>query len=860
MKKVLAILIVFVLAGFSMVSGGFSNSTNSTQQNDSFGYDAWLSMLHDSSGSGFSNTRLEAPLEESRQSPFELGASSTAFFSGGTAIHDGIMYVQFASNPRGGSSEVIAIDIEYGEELWRTEVQGRLTLNMCPVVVPELDMVYVSATNGYGKVTDNPKTFITGLSLEEGMVEWETQIAGAVFSAIQYHDEGVFARGMFSKDPPAGVEYTVMSDFSTLTKVNAIDGNIEWTHDLNGGWYPNWDYSFSVKDGKVFASIGNFGQDTAAGMIYFLSPVTAYCIDADTGMELWKRQQDEEFKLTAGMTVDNDYAYFAAVSISETSGATTHVFALEIETGYVEWECKISSISFWSSPVHNSEFVFIATRDGNIHAIDKTNGRRSWNKKIADEIRGTAYAVTEDYLVGAGYAVSNNSITGARVQMIELASRGKTLWRESFDRDMISQVAIYGKGVFFAGEGTGSIYYFESPLPELEVKPERILLGEIERNTLNETTLIIQNKGKPGLEGQAIVSHPEWLSVLPEKIDDQTKELIVTVNTKDLDLRDYRGTVSIQSNGGNKDIPVNFVVVDTTPPTVEIEMDEFVVIEDDYYTNNPNFVLKGTTEATAMLLVQDKEAEIDADGYFEVALDLEEGKNEIVIDATDDVGNQEVSTFVLYLDSKAPVLNITTPNYKLSVDPNDYIMGTVDDLKAEVTINGEAVQLAPNGSFAKMVFLARGVNEFVIQAKDRIGNITEVKHYMVFPEKKLIVLFIGRTNAEINGIPVTLDVPPRIMNGRTMVPLRFVGEAMGAEIEWEGTEQKITFTLFGKQIILRVGASTAMVNGEPVMLDASPTIIGGRTLVPVRFVSENLGAKVDWDGGQQRITITFPAS
>jgi len=179
---------------------------------------------------------------------------------------------------------------------------------------------------------------------------------------------------------------------------------------------------------------------------------------------------------------------------------------------------------------------------------------------------------------------------------------------------------------------------------------------------------------------------------------------------------------------------------------------------------------------------------------------------------------------------------------------------------AYVTVNGEELQLAPNGSFAKMVFLARGVNEFTIQAKDRVGNVTELKHYLVFPEKKLIILFIGRKTAEINGIPVTLDVPPRIMSGRTMVPFRFIGEAMGAEVAWEASEQKITLTLFGKQIVLRIGSTTAMVNGNPVVLDAPPTIIGGRTLVPIRFVSESLGAKVDWEGTQQRITITFPAS
>jgi hypothetical protein len=91
-------------------------------------------------------------------------------------------------------------------------------------------------------------------------------------------------------------------------------------------------------------------------------------------------------------------------------------------------------------------------------------------------------------------------------------------------------------------------------------------------------------------------------------------------------------------------------------------------------------LLKGQTEATAIVVVQGKDVELDADGIFETP-SLKEGKNEILIEATDEVGNEGQSTFVLYLDSKAPVVTITTPNYKLSVDPNDYLMGTVDDLK-----------------------------------------------------------------------------------------------------------------------------------------------------------------------------------
>jgi len=97
-----------------------------------------------------------------------------------------------------------------------------------------------------------------------------------------------------------------------------------------------------------------------------------------------------------------------------------------------------------------------------------------------------------------------------------------------------------------------------------------------------------------------------------------------------------------------------------------------------------------------------------------------------------------------------------------------------------------------------------------------------------------------------------------ILKGSTMVPLRSLGDFLGAKVDYEPKEQKITFTLFGKVIELIIGRKTAKVNGEPVQLSVPPTIISGRTLVPLRFVSENLGAKVDYEAKSRTITISYP--
>lgn len=94
-----------------------------------------------------------------------------------------------------------------------------------------------------------------------------------------------------------------------------------------------------------------------------------------------------------------------------------------------------------------------------------------------------------------------------------------------------------------------------------------------------------------------------------------------------------------------------------------------------------------------------------------------------------------------------------------------------------------------------------------------------------------------------------------IENGRTLVPLRFVGENLGADIQWEGAERRVTYTKGSKVVVLWVGRREALVNGETVVLDVPPVIVNERTVVPLRFVANALEAKVDWDGVKYEITI-----
>jgi hypothetical protein len=108
----------------------------------------------------------------------------------------------------------------------------------------------------------------------------------------------------------------------------------------------------------------------------------------------------------------------------------------------------------------------------------------------------------------------------------------------------------------------------------------------------------------------------------------------------------------------------------------------------------------------------------------------------------------------------------------------------------------------------------------------------------------------------LNGKTLTFDIPPEIDNGRTFVPLRTIFEALGAQINWDDNTKTVTATKDSLVIVLKIGESNAHVNNEIVSLDAPAKIVSGRTLVPLRFVSEAMGSTVDWDGITKTVTIS----
>jgi basic membrane protein A len=123
-----------------------------------------------------------------------------------------------------------------------------------------------------------------------------------------------------------------------------------------------------------------------------------------------------------------------------------------------------------------------------------------------------------------------------------------------------------------------------------------------------------------------------------------------------------------------------------------------------------------------------------------------------------------------------------------------------------------------------------------------------------------LVLTVGKINYTLNGKSVKGDQAPEIKDSRTFVPIRLVSEAFGADVNYDAATKKVEVLLGATSFVFTVGQKAAKINGDAVLMDAAAYVTkAGRTLIPIRFVSEKSGLNVAWNGTARTVTVTTKA-
>ena len=107
-----------------------------------------------------------------------------------------------------------------------------------------------------------------------------------------------------------------------------------------------------------------------------------------------------------------------------------------------------------------------------------------------------------------------------------------------------------------------------------------------------------------------------------------------------------------------------------------------------------------------------------------------------------------------------------------------------------------------------------------------------------------------------------MDTTPVISGGRTLLPIKYAAAPLGATVDWNASEQKVTVKTVTKTIELWIGKNTAKINGVATLIDPGNTAVQplivppGRTMLPLRFVTENLGCDLEWNPSTKEVKIT----
>lgn len=261
-------------------------------------------------------------------------------------------------------------------------------------------------------------------------------------------------------------------------------------------------------------------------------------------------------------------------------------------------------------------------------------------------------------------------------------------------------------------------------------------------------------------------------------------------------------------------------------------------------------------------------ATASVEGDANLPITVPDGTHQLVLSAVDAAGNVTSRQIQLVVDTTGPIVSFSSIPSSATASPVTLSGRITDALSgaASLVINGSAVQWSADGSFNYVVALTKGANRIDVEAADKLGNKSSDTVAITYAPTLTIVLKIGSPFMTVGGQKVAIDasgkVAPSIQNGRTLLPIRALIEALGGTVGWDSATRKATIELKGTTLQLWIGKSTATVNGRSTPIDAKdkkvmPVIVQGRTLLPLRFVAENLGLDLVWDGAQQIVTLTF---
>jgi hypothetical protein len=281
-----------------------------------------------------------------------------------------------------------------------------------------------------------------------------------------------------------------------------------------------------------------------------------------------------------------------------------------------------------------------------------------------------------------------------------------------------------------------------------------------------------------------------------------------------------------------------------------------------------NVTIRGKTDAGALVVVNGRQFRASAAGAFSASLPVA-GTATIAVVGKGRPGFSLLLNLPVIPSVAGHVLPVMTFSYdgtsrilglagKVIRRPAGAVKGYVTDAE---TRGSTSFAVGKDDRFSTTIRLGTGLNtlrssvRYLLLMRYTLPDFTVT----VGPVPRTIIsLTVGSPHITVNGTVKAIDAQgtkPLINKGTTMVPIRAIVESLGGSVGWDTTDRRLDIRLGSRAVTVWVGKTSAMVNGNSTTMSTAPAIIGGRTMIPLRFAAENLGCLVGWDQASKGVTV-----
>jgi hypothetical protein len=221
---------------------------------------------------------------------------------------------------------------------------------------------------------------------------------------------------------------------------------------------------------------------------------------------------------------------------------------------------------------------------------------------------------------------------------------------------------------------------------------------------------------------------------------------------------------------------------------------------------------------------------------------VEVTKGDIEIDHIS-LTNDDKTLSIYFKDDSGEASTIKISNIYYDVDR------TVAEADIQVKVGGDALV------DSEMENYISGADDYIV----KVANATVITP-APSTVKREAVFTLNSTTYTVNGEQMTMDVAPYLKDGRTYLPVRYVGYALGispANVLWDNSTRTATFIKGNRVVQVTVASKVLKINGASVTMDVAAEMKNGRVMVPFRWIAQAFGAQVDWNGTSQTVTVTL---